>query len=97
MPRCLLTALAALTLTACDSAEGPPAEIAVDATVQTLVLAGPDAFLLAADAPGTFYYPLNLPAAFQEEGARVRVEGLVKEYRVYFEPALEITAIARRP
>lgn len=79
----------------CDSAEGPPTGVAFDGTVQVLVLGGPDAYLLAADAPGTFYYPLNLPAELREEGARVRVEGLVKDYRVYFETALEITRIDR--
>lgn len=39
----------------CDSAEGPPAEVAFDATVQTLVPGGPSAFLLSADTPGTVY------------------------------------------
>lgn len=97
MSRFALAAVAAFALVAsgCDFAEGPPREVQLDATVQVLVLGGPPAYLLTAETPGAFYYPLNLPSAYQEEGARVRVDGLVKDYEVYFEPALEITSIER--
>lgn len=99
MPRLFVAAAAALLVlfSGCDSTAGPPQDVTFDATVQTLSVGGPPVYLLAADAPGTFYYPLNLPAEFQEEGARIHVGGVVKDYRVYLEPALEITSIERLP
>src|SRR5688572_6404613 len=88
-------ALALLLGAGCDSPSDPPLQVSLDAVVQLFVLEGPDTFVLRRIDSTESFYPLNLPAEFQVEGARVHVEGLlIREYRVLLHVPLEITSIS---
>lgn len=90
----LVLALAFL-LQGCESATEPPVPIRFDAEVHRIVLEGPDAFVLRSLDSNDTYFPLNLPAQFQVEGARVRVDGLlIREYQVFLLPPVEIISIS---
>lgn len=81
----------------CDAGPEPPENVSFDAVVLKAILGeGPPTFVLDPDGEGRQYFPLNLPAEFQEAGTRVRVEGLLyKETEGLLMPLLEIIRITR--
>lgn len=96
----LLITTVLLLVSGCDTNENdPPERISFEAIVQVFVIGeGPNTFVLDRIDSDASYYPLNLPADFQEEGLRVRVEGLlIKNYRVLQHRPVEIISIERLP
>lgn len=92
----LLTALLPALFGGCDVAEGPPRQVSMNAVVQQFnISSGPHTYVVTRENTHESYYPLNLPKEYQEAGARLRLEGLVKDYEVLLHPALEITSITR--
>ena len=91
-------ALLALTaaLTGCSLVGSDEGDLAFDGVVAYTTVEG-GAWLLESDA-GETYEPLNLPAAFEEEGLRVRVEAELREDLGSFimvGPVIEIEKIER--
>jgi hypothetical protein len=99
--RALLGLLFAGVVAGCDDNTGRlPVAVSFDAVVTTfrIVDDGPDTFLLQPAGQADPYYPLNLPAAFQQENLRVRVEGLeIRDYRVLLQKPVKIYTITALP
>ena len=87
-----------LFLVGCDSGgEEAPREITFTASVQQLIMgSGPPAWIFDVDNQDAPFYPLNLPAGYQEEDLRVRVRGLhILHYDVALMDPVEILSITR--
>lgn len=94
-------ALVAVLLVGCDGADPLPVRRTFHAQVRQLHAGGPPSFYLQnteTNDPRDAYFPLNLPAAYMEEGAHVWVDGYLRDDlgEIYFMRPVEIIRVEPR-